>query len=86
MKCVAVQGNLDWVEKELRERGYHVVSLEHPGVVDAIVYENSFQSFENINGMGELNGIGAIIVNAHNKAIEEIIYAIENRKYGNLIY
>lgn len=84
MKRIAVQNELTEVRKSLIQRGYHVVSFEYTGPVDAIIYTDNYLGLQSINNGGAFNEIGAVMINANNKGIDEIIYIIEKRRYGSL--
>ncbi len=86
-KVVAIQNNLEHIGKELEARGYEVVHDSYEGFVDAILYhsDNShlgyLNNFDNVIDMDR----GAMIINAKNKSIEEIIFSLERRVYDSLL-
>ncbi len=84
MKRVAVQSDLVEVRTALEEKGYDVVSFSDEGHVDAIVYTNDYSGIQNFNNYDTDNEMGAVLVNAYNKEINEIEYIIEKRRYGSL--
>lgn len=84
MKRVAVQNNLVELKEELRSRGYEVVDFYDKGHVDAIVYIDDYNGIKSVNNESGLNTIGAVLINAKNKTLDQIIYVIENRRYEGL--
>ncbi len=84
MKRVAVQGSMVEIRHQLSKRGYEVVNFEDSGIVDAIVYIDDYAGIRNMNNDGDMEGPGAVIINASNKSIEQIIYIIESRRYEGL--
>lgn len=96
MKVIAVQRGLDSIKEQLTKRGYKVVFFEeatHP--IDALVYleENNDNTLVNINKFFSQQYAmanpayhypGAILINAKNKSIEEIVQIIERRAYSPL--
>ncbi|WP_026476771.1 YkuS family protein [Alkaliphilus transvaalensis] len=84
MKRVAVQNDLIEIRKALEARGYIVVDFTDESHVDAIVYTENLSGIESLNSNGLNNEIGAVLINAKNKQIEEIEYIIETRRYGSL--
>ncbi|GAB6085935.1 YkuS family protein [Alkaliphilus crotonatoxidans] len=84
MKRVAVQDNLESIRGSLIKRGYHVVSFDFTGPVDAVIYTDQHGGLENINNGVNSNEMGAVLINGKNKGIDEIIYIIEKRRYGSL--
>lgn len=84
MKRVAIQNNLDEVRLQLEGRGYQVVDFKSRGNVDAIVYVDDYTGIQNMNNEGDNNSLGAVLINARNKNIDQIVYIIENRRYEGL--
>ncbi|WZL73144.1 YkuS family protein [Clostridiaceae bacterium 35-E11] len=85
-KVVAIQKELEQIGKELEARGYEVVHEKYDGYVDAILYDSDNSSLSYLNNFDDVIDMdkGAIIINARNKGIDEIIYAIERRSYESL--
>ena len=93
---VALEEGLEDIEKYLREKGIHIVSLEdEQSPVDAIVYKgrsiseiqldhlnNVSNSIDNYNGE---NSFGVLLVNAQNKTPQQVYEIIKNRAYEHLI-
>lgn len=84
MKRIAVQNNLEELKDELRSRGYEVVNFYDKGHVDAIVYIDDYNGIKSINNEAGLNTLGAVLINAKGKTLEQIMYVIENRRYEGL--
>lgn len=85
-KVVAIQSNLEHIGKELEARGYEVVHDTYEGYVDAILYHSDnrqlgyLNNFDNVIDMDR----GAMIINAKDKSIDEIIFSLERRIYESL--
>lgn len=85
-KVVAIQRELQHIGKELEARGYEVVHDSYEGYVDAILYHSDssrlgyLNNFDNVIDMDK----GAMIINAKNKSIDEIIFSLERRMYESL--
>ena len=84
MKRVAVQNSLGNLKEELKSKGYDVINLTDKGSVDAIVYIDDYTGIQNMNNEVDANALGAVLINASNKSIDQIIYIIENRRYEGL--
>ena len=84
MKRIAIQNNLQEVRLQLEGRGYQVVDFNSRGNVDAIVYIDDYTGIQNMNNEGDKSSLGAVLVNARNKNIDQIVYIIENRRYEGL--
>ncbi|MGV8145373.1 MAG: YkuS family protein [Alkaliphilus sp.] len=84
MKNVVVQESLVKIKEELIKRGYEIVGSEEGKRIDAIVYEGDYETLKNLNEIGEMNHLGAVIINSKRKNIEDIVYIIERRKYENI--
>jgi len=84
MKRVAVQQNLHKVREELENRGYEVVNFNSGGNADAIVYIDDYNGIQNFNNEDSNGSLGAVLINARNKSIDQIIYVIETRRYEGL--
>lgn len=92
---IAVENGLGDISRQLRERGYTIVSYpEYGGVVDAFIYKEdmiqSITQYQNSFTMGTLenhnsNGsYGVLIVNANNKSVEQIEEILKKRLYSPL--
>ncbi|SCY62600.1 YkuS family protein [Alkaliphilus peptidifermentans] len=84
MKKIAVEEGLKQVKDELKARGYEIIDFNKGGSVDAIVYSNDYSGIEAFNNEAGIQDYGAMLINANNKTIEEIVYMIEKRRYGGL--
>jgi len=84
MKRVAVQEDLVNIIEALKNKGYEIVDFNDQGRVDAIVYTGNHNGIANLNNHVSNENMGAVLVNAHNKSLEEIEYIIEKRRYGSL--
>ena len=84
MKRVAVQSDLDQIKSELENRGYEVVNYNEEGHIDAVVYKDIYAGLGNVNNSVDGNMYGAILINANNKTVDEIVHIIETRRYGRL--
>lgn len=83
MKRVALQEGLTDIRNKLEERGYEVVDFNDSGYVDAVIYLNNSSGFKNINNSQDDNS-GAVIINAKNRSIDDLVYIIETRRYERL--
>ncbi|QUH25158.1 YkuS family protein [Serpentinicella alkaliphila] len=83
MKRVALQEGLKDIKNELEERGYEVVDFNDSRHVDAVIYLNNSNGFMNINNTQGDNS-GAVIINARNRSIDDLVYIIETRRYERL--
>lgn len=85
-KVVAIQSNLEHIGKELEARGYEVVHDSYDGYVDAILYHSDsshlgyLTNFDNVIDMDR----GALIINAKDKKVEDIIFSLEKRAYDSI--
>lgn len=84
LKRVAVQQGLESLGEELERRGYEVVEYGYNGHIDAIVYRDIYSGLGSVNDSEDGNVYGAIMINANNKTIDEIVHIIETRRYGRL--
>ena len=84
MKRVAVQEDLVDIIEALKNKGYEIIDFNDQGHVDAIVYTGHHNGLANLNNEVSDENMGAVLVNAHNKSIDEIEYIIEKRRYGSL--
>jgi hypothetical protein len=84
LKRIAVQQGLNSIISGLESRGYEVVAFEDRGYIDAVVYVDDYTGLKNVNSMGEVNNNGALLINAKNKTLDQIIYIIETRRYEGL--
>lgn len=84
MKRIAVQDGLEDIRQELESRGYNVVNYNEKGHIDAIVYKDIYGGLGNVNNSVDSNTYGAILINANNKTIDQIIHIIETRRYERL--
>ena len=92
---VAVENGLGAISKELRERGYTIVSYpEYKGVVDAFIYKDEIPSavgsYQN-NGLNQslenyesTSPKGVLIINATNKDVIKIEEILRTRIYSPL--
>ena len=92
---IAVENGLGDISRQLRERGYTIVSYpEYAGVVDAFIYKDSIsnsnvalqnsvedQSLENYTSSAPQ---GVLIINARNKNITQIEEILKTRTYSPL--
>lgn len=85
-KIIAIQSGLERIGKELEARGYEVVHEKFEGFVDAILYDSDrsplsyLNNFDNVIDMDR----GALVINARERGIDDIIFAIERRSYESL--
>ncbi|PHS32305.1 MAG: hypothetical protein COA82_09395 [Alkaliphilus sp.] len=85
LKNVVVQDSLVKVKEELVERGYQLVDSREGKRIDAIVYAGEYESMKSALAIGEMNDQGAVLINAKQKTIDDIVYIIEKRRYGNIL-
>lgn len=84
MKRVALQQGLENLGEELKSRGYEVVAYGDQGHIDAIVYSDIYSGLSSVNNSAEGNAYGAILINANNKTVDEIVHIIDTRRYERL--
>lgn len=92
---VAVENGLGEVSKQLRERGYIIVSYpEYKGVVDAFIYKGEIPSAlgsyqddglnQSLENYTQASPKGVLIVNATNKNVVQIEEILRTRIYSPL--
>ncbi|MFO7154069.1 MAG: YkuS family protein [Caldicoprobacter oshimai] len=96
MKVIAVQRGLDYIKNQLNQLGYKAVFYDEANYpIDALIYleENNDNTLLNINKYlsqqytmltPAYNYSGAILINAKDKDIDEIVQIIERRVYSPL--
>jgi hypothetical protein len=84
MKRIAIQNNLEELRNELAGRGYEIIDFNDKGHVDAVVYTDDYSGIKSINNEAGVNPLGAVLINARGKTIEQVIYVIESRRYEGL--
>ncbi len=47
--------------------------------------QGEYESMKNALEIGEMNDRGAVLINAKQKTIDDIVYIIEKRRYGNIL-
>ncbi len=90
---IAIQKGLEQLKGQLENRGHKVSYIGDNKMVDAIVYRetNSYPYYEVNNvpsaftsGFDNHAVYGALIVNAANKSLEEILEILDKRVYSPL--
>ncbi|NLB80987.1 MAG: hypothetical protein GX800_05125 [Clostridiaceae bacterium] len=82
---VAVTSVLGAVAQQLRALGYNVVEYgKYNYPIDALVYLGEGLLSSRMLGCADSSGQGVLMVNAQNKTIAQIDYALKNRVYTPL--
>ena len=90
---IAFEKGLESLKHQLEERGYKCFYIGEDGVADAIIYKdkdnhpyfqvNNSPQVTNVSNYGA--GVtGALLINAENKTIDEIISILNRKTYSPL--
>jgi len=90
---IAIEKGLENLKEQLEQKGYKCFYIGEDGVADAIIYKdkdnhpyfqvNNSQSFTSLKDRN--TGIsGALLINAENKTIDQIIDILNRRTYSPL--
>ncbi len=91
---IAVQEGLESIGDTLRELGHEVFSIGENRIADAILYKDAdAYSYLNFNSIASPEsatisgntGYGALLINAANKSVEDIVHILEKRVYSPLL-
>lgn len=90
---IAIEKGLEGLKKQLESRGFQCFYIGEGGVADAVIYKDkdSHPYFE-VNKspmMSKYNSLnstlpGALLINAENKSVDEIIRILTTRTYSPL--
>jgi len=90
---IAIEKGLEGLKKQLESRGFQCFYIGEGGVADAVIYKDkdSHPYFEvnkspMMNKYNSFNSTlpGALLINAENKSIDEIIRILTTRTYSPL--
>lgn len=90
---IAIEKGLENIKEQLESRGYECFYIGEGGEADAVIYKDkdSHPYFEvnkssMINAYNSLNSTlpGALLINAENKSMDEIIRILTTRTYSPL--
>lgn len=91
---IAVEKGLEHMKQLLESRGYECFYIGENRVADAILYKDRVNhpyfnvnkgSMTNISGPGASQTQAALLINADNKNIDDIVNILERRTYSPLI-
>ena len=85
---VAIEDGLNELKKYLENSGHKTVEKDYRGAVDAYIFQN-----DGFDGMDSFNFTlqnattvsGVLMINAKNKAPDEVLKVLESRIYGDIL-
>lgn len=92
---IAIEKGLTEIKNQLEMRGYETFYIGERPVADAIIYKNrnSHPYFQvnstpitSLVSSKVMDSKGALLINAENKSIEDILEILKNRTYSPLFY
>lgn len=90
---IAVEKGLDDIKQQLESRGYECFYIGEEGIADAVIYKDkdnhpyfevNKSSMTNLSNSIGGQSIGALLINAQGKTIEEILNILNRRTYSPL--
>jgi len=90
---IAIEKGLEKLKQQLEDKGYKCFYIGEDGIADAIIYKdkdnhpyfqvNNSHQFTSVNNRNAGTS-GALLINAENKTIDEIIGILNRRTYSPL--
>lgn len=90
---IAIEKGLTDIKEALEEKGYETFFIGEKPLADAIIYKNRYSHpYFQVNNMpitslqssNTVGFNGALLINAENKSMEEILQILEKRIYSPL--
>lgn len=81
---ISVQDNLKELMLNLESLGYTVHKFSDQKASDVYIYSGRDTKMSNMTSSIDATERGTLLINADNKSLKEILYAINNRTYSPL--